>query len=80
MILNIQTSLTRMGGVISMKSPVVVEVITGRQRPYKKTHLKRELLSLRLAPTEEGEGKQYIEGVQYVISAGCPQGGGGRYY
>jgi hypothetical protein len=76
MILNSQTSLTRMDSVLSMHSAVVVEVVEGSKRPYKKTHLKQELLSLRLAPTKEGEGNPYIEGAQYVIDSGSPYGGG----
>jgi len=76
MILNSQTSLTRMDSVLSMHSAVVVEVVEGSKRPYKKTHLKRELLSLRLAPTKEGEGNPYIEGAQYVIDSGSPHGVG----
>jgi hypothetical protein len=80
MILNSQTSLTRMDSVLSMHSAVIVEVVEGRNRPYKKTHLKRELLSLRLAPTKEGEGNSYIEGSQYVTNSGSPQGGGGWCY
>jgi len=76
MILNSQTSLTRMDSVLSMHSAFIVEVIEGRKRPYKKTHLKRELLSLRLAPTKKGEGNFYIEGAQCVISPGSPQWGG----
>ena len=79
MILNSQTSLTRMESVLSMHSVVIAEVIEGSKRPYKKTHLKREVLSLRLAPTKEGEGNFYIEGAQYVISPGSPQGGGRCY-
>jgi hypothetical protein len=65
-----------MDSVLSMHSAVVVEVVEGRKRPYKKTHLKQELLSLRLAPTKEGEGNPYIEGAQYVIDSGSPHGGG----
>jgi hypothetical protein len=79
MILNSQTSLTRMDSVLSMHSAVVVEVVEGSKRPYKKTHLKRELLSLRLAPTKEGEGNPYIEGAQYVIDSSSPHGGGRCY-
>ena len=79
MILNSQTSLTRMDSVLSMHSAVIVEVVEGSKRPYNKTHLKRELLSLRLAPTKEGEGNFYIEGAQYVINSSSPQGGGQCY-
>jgi len=75
MILNSQTSLTRMDSVLSMHSAVIVEVIEGRKRPYKKTNLKSELLSLRLAPTKEGEGNFYIKGAQYVMIQAAPTGG-----
>ena len=75
MILNSLTSLSTMEGVQSMHASVTVEVVEGVERPYKRTHLKRELLSPRLAPTVEGEGESYIIGAQFVIGSGNPQGG-----
>ena len=76
MILNSLTSLSMMEWVQSMHASVTVEVVEGVKHPFKRTHLKRELISLRLAPTVEGEGKSYIEGAQFVIGSGNPQGGG----
>ena len=51
MILNSLTSLTTMEGVQSMHASVMIKVVEGAKCPYKRTHLKRELLSLRLSPT-----------------------------
>jgi hypothetical protein len=58
-------------GVQSLDYMVCVEVEPGKVRPYKNTNLWREVLSMRLPPTQDGVqvlGNTFIDGAHMVLA------------
>jgi hypothetical protein len=58
-------------GVQSLDYMICVEVEQGKDRPYKNTNLQREVLSMRLPPTQAGEqvlGNTFIDGAHMELA------------
>jgi hypothetical protein len=58
-------------GVQSLDYMICVEVEQGEVRPYKNTNLRREVLSMRLPPTQAGGqvlGNTFIDGAHMVLA------------
>jgi hypothetical protein len=58
-------------GVQSLDYMIHVEVEQGKDRPYKNTNLQREVLSMRLPPTQAGGqvlGNTFIDGAHMVLA------------
>ena len=61
---------TEITGVQALTLAVRVEVEQGFPKPYKQSHLRRELLTLRLPPQEDGTlGETFIDGAHEILTS-----------